>query len=228
LPRRLAAAVEVVVGSVCVFGYIWFVSPLRNLWIQAGAALPIVAFLILANCTIQTRARDLGFRWDNWRDSAKDLTLFTTITMPVLFILWSGYFPTNFHLHPDARFWKKLARYPFWALFQQYLILGFFFRRYREIFAPHATPAILLSACTFALIHIPNPPLIIFCFVAGIVWAVTYHRHPNLYTIAISHAILAIFCSQVLLVSLKVGPEAEAGRWSKTQSLVWPERGGAP
>lgn len=218
----MRATVEVLTGIICIFGYVWLIYPLYHLWIKILVAIPILVFLFLSNFVKKTRVQDLGFRWDNWYDSAKILLIFTTVTIPVLYGIWNGFFPINHHFYADPNFWKRLMIYPFWALFQEYIVLAFFFRRYREIFFPHTRIAILLSASTFSLIHIPTPPLLIFCFVSGIIWAGTYHKYPNLYTIAISHAILGTFCSYVLLVYSNVGPDADIGRWSKQQSpVVW-------
>ena len=107
------------------------------------------------------------------------------------------------------------------VLFQQYIFLAFFFRRYRDIFFPHTSIAIFFSALTFSMVHIPTPPLIIFCFVGGIFWSGIYNKYPNLFTIAISHSILAIFALNILLAYPVVGPNADIGRWSKKQASVY-------
>ncbi len=217
MSQRTRALVEVVTGILGMFGYIWLISPLYHLWVKVVVVIPILAFLMFANMFTNTRLKDLGFRWDTWTDSAKILGLFTVITIPVLYGLWKLFFPVNPHFYADANFWKRLLVYPLWALFQEYLVLGFFFRRYRDIFSPYTSLAVVCSACTFSLMHIPTPPLLILCFVSGLVWAGTYHRYPNLYTIAISHAILGAFCLQVLWMYGTVGPDADIGRWSKKQ-----------
>lgn len=220
MPHKMRATIEVFIGLICIFGYMWLIYPLYHLWIKIVVAIPILVFLFASNFTKHTRLHDLGFRWDNWSNSAKILLPFTIVTIPMLYGMWSGFFPVSSHFYAKASFWKRLLIYPFWALFQEYIMLAFFFRRYRVICSPYTTIAILCSACTFSLIHFPTPPLLILCFVSGMMWAGTYHTSPNLYTIAISHALLGTFCSYILLVYSIVGPDADIGRWSKKQPPV--------
>jgi membrane protease YdiL (CAAX protease family) len=178
-------------------------------------AIPILIFLVFSEFVRRKSSfQNIGFRLDNWQDSIKILLVFTLISIPVLYLMWQSFFPVNNLFYKEPSFWKKIFTYPLWALFQQYIFLAFFFRRYREIFAPRAHIAVFFSALTFAMIHIPTPPLVIFCFISGIVWAYTYNKYPNLFTIAISHALLGVLCSSVLLVYQVVGANADIGRWS--------------
>ncbi len=221
MSQRIKSTVEVLVGIIFIFGYLWLISPLYHQWVKVFSAIPIFLFFIYSNYINKKSLKDLGFRLDNWYDSFKILLIFTSIAIPVLYVLWHLFFPVNNYFYRDSLFWNKLFTYPFWALFQQYIFLAFFFMCYRDIFFPHTNMAIFISALTFSMIHIPTPPLILFGFAAGIIWSGTYSKFPNLFTIAISHAILGIFCSNILLVYSMIGPDADIGRWSKEQAPVY-------
>ncbi|MCX5850401.1 MAG: CPBP family intramembrane metalloprotease [Deltaproteobacteria bacterium] len=221
MSQKIKSSLEVLAGIIFIFGYLWLIYPLHSQWIKVFSAIPILLFLIYSDFNNKKSFKDLGFRLDNWHGSFKILLIFTSITIPVLYVIWQFYFPVNNLFYKDHSFWRNLVTYPFGVLCQQYLFLAFFFRRYRNIFSPHTNIAIFFSALTFSVIHIPTPPLIIFCFVAGIVWAGTYNKYPNLFTITISHSVLGIFCASILLVYQTVGPSADIGRWCQNQDSVY-------
>jgi membrane protease YdiL (CAAX protease family) len=97
---------------------------------------------------------------------------------------------------------------PLWALFQQYLLNGFINRR-AQLALGKGTKSILLVAIVFSLLHFPNPLLILLTFVGGIIWAAVYQRQPNLFALALSHALssiaLAFTISPKWLEGLRVG-----------------------
>jgi membrane protease YdiL (CAAX protease family) len=219
MSQKFKSIFEVLIGLILVFGYLWLILPLYYYWIKILCATPIVLFFIYSN--YKRSLKDLGLRLDDWYSSFKVLLIFTSIAIPVLYVLWHLFFPVNNHFYNSFSFWKKLFISLFWALFQEYIFLAFFFRRYRDIFSPHINLAIFFSALTFSMAHIPNPPLIIFCFVGGIFWAKIYNKYPNLYTIAIFHSIFLVFLSNILLVFTVIGPDADIGRWSKRQASVY-------
>ncbi|MCP3874532.1 MAG: CPBP family intramembrane metalloprotease [Desulfobacteraceae bacterium] len=225
---KIKSSIEVTIGIVFIFGYLWLIHPLYSQWVKVFCAIPILLFFVCSNFLDSKKNfkitkksfKENGFRLDNWYYSFKILIIFTSITVPVLYVIWQLFFPVNNYFYKDFSFWKKLIiTFPIGALFQEYVFLSFFFRRYRDIFFPHTNFAVFFSALTFSVIHIPTPPLIIFCFFAGIVWAITYNKYPNLFTIAVSHAVLGAFCSSVLLVPFSVGSNADIGRWSDNDGV---------
>jgi hypothetical protein len=222
---KIKSSLEALTGIILIFGYVWLIIPLNYQWMRVLSAVPIVLFIIYSDFinkkSFKQNLEDIGFRWDNWRGSSKVLFIFTIVTMPVLYVVWQFFFPISKYFYNEHAFWEKFVTYPLAMLCQQYIFLAFFFRRYRDIFYPQINIAIFFSAFTFAAIHIPNPPLIIFCFGAGIVWAATYNKYPNLFTIAISQSVLAIFVSMILLAYQVVGPKADVGRWLKEKDSVY-------
>ena len=97
----------------------------------------------------------------------------------------------------------------FWAFIQQYALQAFVFVRLREVYdEPHL--ASLAAAGVFAFLHLPNPLLTVFTFLSGYLWCRLFARQPNLFTLALSHTILALVTShsfpRAWMHSMKVGP----------------------
>jgi membrane protease YdiL (CAAX protease family) len=160
------------------------------------SAIPVLLALGLMFFSHRERGetlREIGFRTDNFLASCRLLLLPTAAA--VLLFLAVGWF-TNY-----ATFaWHFRARFllvPVWDLFQQYALNGFINRR-AQLFFGQGRKSVVLVAIVFALLHLPNPLLAVLTLIAGLVWAFVYQHQPNLFALAISHAVASI----ILVLSL--------------------------
>lgn len=146
----------------------------------------------------------IGFRLDNFLAATRFLILPTAVA--VIVILAVGW---TFNQSLLSAPWRnRFFLLPIWALLQQYVVNGFINRRAQLLFGK-GTRSVVLVALIFGLLHLPNLPLALITFIAGLGWALAYQRYPNLLALALSHSVLslalALGVSSRWLDSLRVG-----------------------
>lgn len=187
--------------------FAWLIRPTGNDWLKIPFLAVIVAIPFLSNYLHRDRLGDMGLRVDNLPSSLREVGIATVVgAVAVVSIgLLAG-------SEPDfgGRTLKSLLVYPGWGLIQQYAMQSFTYRRIREA-TGHPSAAAAVSAMAFAALHYPNLALAGTTFVGGYVWCRLFERHPNLFTLAVSHGWLAVLLraswSNVWLHNLRIGPE---------------------
>jgi hypothetical protein len=170
-------------------------------------AIPVTlafAFMLYSHRERGETLRDVGFRTDNFLVSCRMLLLPTALA--VLAIISLGWLTRHGQFGAPWRW--RFAALPLWALFQQYVLNGFINRR-AQMALGSGPKSIALVAIAFGILHLPSPLLAGLTLVAGGLWAFVYQRAPNLYALALSHAVasltLALSVSPHWLNGLRVG-----------------------
>lgn len=176
----------------------------RNKLVIAVPVLLALALMVFSHRERGESLRDLGFRGDNFLSACRLLLLPTVLA--VLVILLTSWLTNRTLFTGEIR--VRYLSLPLWALLQQYVLNGFINRRAQLAFGK-GVKSVALVAAVFALLHLPNPLLAILTLVGGLIWAAAYQRQPNLFALALSHAVvsltLALNISPDLLNSLRVG-----------------------
>lgn len=165
----------------------------------------VVAFPILCISIEQRQFPEFSLDWKQFLKAFRILLWFTVIGT-AFFIFIALYFKT---LNYDGQFLKRVTEYTFWGFLQQIGLQTFLTWRVHKVFKKEFTAAFLSSAF-FAVLHAPNIALVVFSWVAGFFWALSYIRAPNLFALAVSHgwlAVVALHCvPRDWMHGLRIGP----------------------
>lgn len=193
-----------VVTSCLLIEWVVFAFVGRSKFIGAVPVLLALGFMLVSHRERGETLRDIGFRIVNFFAACRLLFLPTALVIGVAVAV--GWFSS--HAIFVAPWRNRFLLLPLWALFQQYVLNGFINRR-AQLVLGKGTKSIVLVAVLFSLLHFPNALLAVLTFVGGLVWAAVYQRQPNLFALALSHAVssltLALTVSPKLLDSLRVG-----------------------
>lgn len=203
-----SAWLELLAVTGLLFSYIW-------IWQGSFDGDFVVCLVLFLAITVTGHRRrgetphDLGFRLDNLGQSARLVSLWV---LPLVIVMVVIGLALGLNREPPIeRLWTRLALMPLFGVAQQYGLLGFYYRRFREAL-PGDWPPILASAVIFAALHAPNAPLMVVTFAVSIGACWLYRRAPNLWVLGLAHGLLSItvamFLAKLLVFGLKVGPRA--------------------
>jgi hypothetical protein len=164
--------------------YIWYFQA-RVHW----SWMLLLAAVLLSHAVRGETPAALGLRTTGFRDCARRYAI------PVVLVAVTGTL-AGFWLDTlrDVAAWRVagvFVGYCWWALFQQYLLNGYFTNRlsasldskYQYLAAP-------MAGAMFAGAHAPNILLMSVTLVGGTVAAFAYQRHRNLFFLAFAHALI--------------------------------------
>jgi membrane protease YdiL (CAAX protease family) len=197
--RRAVAAAEVVLVVALVLAIIWVAKPSGNDTLDLTLRIVTVVVWIVSPIVHGDGARDMGLRLDNFWPAAKRV-------LPVT-VVGSGALAAAGRLLGSAfrgdEFLLGFVYYCAWAFAQQYGLQAIILRRLVDAGIARRTP--LVAAALFALVHAPNPALMVLTFFGAWIWCSVFLRHPNLIAVALSQACLATVLQAAL-------PDAVTGR----------------
>jgi membrane protease YdiL (CAAX protease family) len=202
--RRDVVEVILVVAAIGIF--LWFG---RQAFPGVNVAFAVALLAILGYSHWQAREgwREIGFRRDTFWPTSR-------LLLPAVFIgcvlIWSTSIVLRELGFPMPRMGtNKIAPFVLFGIAQQYVMLGFIFKRVDRVGGSRVAPA--LTSLLFALLHLPNPLLTAVTFVWGIVCCLIYRRSPNLWANGLAHGLLSALLYYTLPRSvtggLRVGME---------------------
>ena len=198
--------IEVAVVFVLIATFLWFGRrsfPGVNLVFAIG----LLAILVFTHRIAGEGIRDIGFRWDTFRPACR--LLIPAVVIAAAAILASAWLLDELRFPPWEKTIPRCAQILALGIAQQYVLVGFFFKRLERVTGPTLAPWI--TALVFALLHLPNVFLVVVTFFAGGVACLIYRRAPNIWANGLAHGFLSVLLYYALPRSvtggLRVGME---------------------
>lgn len=204
-------AAEILLELTFIFSYVWFIERNTPDWVRFSFFYALCVAFPLACIGVEQRGKLPEFSLD-WHAFTRGLrmvvwfTVFGTALMIGIAFLFNSF---NY----DGNLMGRIFEYGFWSFLQQIGLQTFLTRRFEKIF-PNPLIVCAASSTVFALIHFPNPVLMVLTWFGGFFWCWCFLKAPNLYALAVSHGWLAVMALYTMPVrwlhQLRVGP----GYWT--------------
>jgi hypothetical protein len=198
---RKASLLEALANVTLIMAYIWkwrFTHP--RLW------LPLVALILASQVAHRERAAALGFQATNFGTCVRRFG--PAVAAMALAMLGAGLLLGTIRPIGFEEALESFAMYLPWGLFQQYLLNGYFLKRFDMALSRNWSS--ILASALFCVVHTPNWFLMLVTPVAafGAIWV--YRRYKNLYFLGLTHAtfgfLLFFVVSDSVSHHLRVGP----------------------
>lgn len=187
----------------------------KVIWDFNGKAFYVAIPVLLAFLSWLLRDDNLETLGLKPADFTKDADLILALTgCLAILILWIS-FVWNPNFPTQKEVWRKALKhipmyYP-WALLQNLWLNGYFVNRLTKVFSERPKLVSVAVGILFAIVHWPNPVLVIATLIGGGMSVYFFQRNRNLYWLALSHAILAVSLLYFLPDSwhhhLRIGPD---------------------
>jgi hypothetical protein len=176
-----------------IFFYLWRISShLLVLSVIFGASLYALTLFVRRDSR-----KDLGIRFDNIKPSGKECLVAALIGANVFIAI---FFVKNSEFTPHSFPYYLLNSLMFIVsgTVQQFLLQSNIVIRLIQILR-NKNNAIVAAGSIFALLHAPNIPLMILTFVVGLVCCILFLRHRNIFTLGITHGVMALMVYTLLV-----------------------------
>lgn len=184
---------------------IWLLQPLGLLVLDFGVRFLLVAAMLSSNIWHGDSLNRIGIRFDNFVMAARMVLRPTVAAGLGLALVSIVLVPTQADI---GRTSINFLYYLVWGFAQQYALQGFVLLRLLDAGLNRSAP--ICAATIFAFIHAPNVGLMVLVFLGGWLWSSLFRREPNLFALAISHALLAnaadAFLPRFITGGFRLGP----------------------
>jgi membrane protease YdiL (CAAX protease family) len=158
-------------------------------------SVPVVTafvFMFLSHRAHGESARELGWRLDNLALAARYLAGPMILGAALLALIgWLAGWGLTGRYRPGWALLITMTALFVWGLMQQYALQAFINRRAQMVWG-RGPRSVLFVAAVFGLLHLPNLWLSLATFAGGLMWAWVYQRAPNLWLLALSHAVMTV------------------------------------